>query len=67
MAHSPYIVAMNDAIEHPPEDKEAAFARTAIRVTLAGFALMGVAAALMWTQFGPNMFVDLATAVMNCF
>ena len=66
-ARSPYIGRMNEAIEHPRDDKEAAFARTAIRVTLAGFALMGVAAALMWTQFGPNMFIDLATAVMNCF
>lgn len=58
---------MNDALHDVHDEKEAAFARTAMRVTLAGFALMALAAALMWTQFGPGMFIDLATAVMNCF
>lgn len=58
---------MNDALHEVHDENEAAFARTAIRVTLAGFALMAIAAALMWTQFGPGMFIDLATAVMNCF
>lgn len=56
---------MNDDALHSEDD--AAFTRTARRVTLAGFALMALAAALMWTQFGPSMFIDLATAVMNCF
>jgi len=67
LARSLYIKPMNDALHDVRDDNEAAFARTAIRVTLAGFALMAVAAALMWTQFGPGMFIDLATAVMNCF
>jgi hypothetical protein len=53
--------------DHLDPANEAKLARTAVRVTLAGFALMTIAAALMWVQFGPNMFVDLATAVLNCF
>jgi len=32
-----------------------------------GFGMMFVAALLMWAQFGPNIFFDLATAVVNCF
>ena len=47
--------------------REATRARRARRALAAGFALMFVAAALMWAQFGPTMFVDLATAVLNCF
>jgi hypothetical protein len=51
----------------PQPGAEEARARTARRALAAGFALMFVAAALMWAQFGPTMFVDLATAVLNCF
>ncbi len=46
---------------------DAATARLAVRVALGGFALMFVAASLMWLKVGPTIFVDLATAVMNCF
>jgi hypothetical protein len=46
---------------------DAAATRLAVRVALAGFALMFVAGALMWLKFGPTIFVDLATAVVNCF
>ena len=55
---------MNEILDPANETK---LARIAVRVTLAGFALMTIAAALMWVQFGPNMFIDLATAVINCF
>ena len=34
---------------------------------LAGFGMMFLASILMWVRFGPAMFVDLATAVANCF
>lgn len=43
-------------------------ARTIIASGLAaGFALMFAAGAIMWAQFGPTMFVDLATAILTCF
>jgi hypothetical protein len=51
----------------PQPDAQETRARRARRMLVAGFALMFVAAALMWAQFGPTMFVDLATAVLNCF
>lgn len=47
-------------------DDDAALGRIATRMALGGFALMFVAAALMWMSVGPSIFVDLATAVMNC-
>ncbi len=34
---------------------------------LGGFGMMFLASVLMWFRFGPTMFVDLATAVANCF
>ena len=46
---------------------DAAFTRLAVRMALGGFALMFVAGAFMWLNFGPTIFVDLATAVVNCF
>ncbi|MGE3643955.1 MAG: hypothetical protein AB7F96_08880 [Beijerinckiaceae bacterium] len=49
---------------------EADYAK-ASRLTLwligAGFFMMFAASLLMWFRFGPTMFVDLATAVANCF
>lgn len=47
--------------------RDAALTRLAVRMAVGGFALMFVAGALMWVGFGPAMFVDLATAVVNCF
>lgn len=64
---------MTDTLQHtqPMGDAEAAgedaVARLAIRMAIGGFALMFVAASLMWVGFGPAIFVDLATAVVNCF
>ncbi len=46
---------------------DAAASRLAVRMALGGFALMFVAGGLMWLKFGPTIFVDLATAVVNCF
>jgi hypothetical protein len=48
-----------------PDD--AASTRLAVRLALGGFAMMFVAGALMWVSFGPTIFIDLATAVVNCF
>lgn len=45
---------------------DAAATRLAVRMALGGFALMFVAGAFMWVKFGPTIFVDLATAVVNC-
>lgn len=42
-------------------------ARLQFWLIISGFAMMFVASILMWVRFGPSMFVDLATAVMNCF
>jgi hypothetical protein len=47
--------------------RDAALTRLAVRMAVGGFALMFVAGAIMWVGFGPAMFVDLATAVVNCF
>jgi hypothetical protein len=47
--------------------EDAAMARLAVRLALGGFALMFVAGGLMWLKVGPTIFVDLATAVVNCF
>lgn len=41
--------------------------RLAVRLVLAGFGLMFVAALAMWVSFGPTIFMDLATAVASCF
>ncbi|MBN9082505.1 MAG: hypothetical protein J0I16_13455 [Rhizobiales bacterium] len=41
--------------------------RLAVRLVLAGFGLMFVAAMAMWINFGPTIFMDLATAVASCF
>jgi hypothetical protein len=46
---------------------DAAMGRLAVRVALGGFLLMFVAGVLMWLKVGPTIFVDLATAVVNCF
>lgn len=52
----------------PAEAREdAAMTRLAVRMALGGFGLMFVAGALMWLKVGPTIFVDLATAVVNCF
>lgn len=48
-------------------DDDVAFARLATRMALAGFGLMFAAAFIMWMSFGPMIFIDLATAVVNCF
>ncbi len=47
--------------------EDAAMTRLAVRLALGGFALMFVAGGLMWLKVGPTIFVDLATAVVNCF
>ena len=62
---------MTDAAQQsqPVEDAsvdDAAATRLAVRMALGGFALMFVAGAFMWVKFGPTIFVDLATAVVNC-
>jgi len=41
--------------------------RIATRIAIAGFALMFIAATVMWIHFGPLIFMDLVTAVANCF
>lgn len=41
--------------------------RIATRIAIAGFGLMFVAAIVMWIHFGPLIFMDLVTAVANCF
>ncbi|MDH7796665.1 MULTISPECIES: hypothetical protein [unclassified Beijerinckia] len=41
--------------------------RLAVRLVLAGFGLMFVAAMAMWINFGPTIFMDLVTAVASCF
>jgi hypothetical protein len=33
---------------------------------IAGFGMMFLASLLMWTRFGPSMFVELVTAVQSC-
>lgn len=48
-------------------EEDAALGRLATRIALGGFALMFVAGVLMWATVGPRIFVDLATAVVNCF
>ena len=57
---------MSDSLQRSDDERDAASARLAVRITWAGVALMALAAVLMWTKFGPTMFVDLATAVINC-
>lgn len=32
-----------------------------------GVGMMVLAGLLMWTIFGPSIFIDLATAAVNCF
>jgi hypothetical protein len=41
--------------------------RIATRIAIAGFALMFIAATVMWIHFGPLIFMDRVTAVANCF
>jgi len=53
--------------QDPSREQDDSRARLATRATAFGFALMFAAAALMWAHAGPAMFVDLATAVLNCF
>jgi len=48
-------------------DEDAAFSKLATRMALAGFGLMFAAALIMWMSVGPTIFIDLATAVVNCF
>ncbi|MDB5569196.1 MAG: hypothetical protein JWN93_379 [Hyphomicrobiales bacterium] len=60
---------MSDSLhtgQQAQDDDDAASARRAVRVMWAGVALMSLAGVLMWAKFGPTMFVDLATAVLNC-
>lgn len=59
-------VQQTEAMEAADRD-DAALSRLAVRMALGGFALMFAAGALMWLKFGPTIFVDLATAVVNCF
>jgi hypothetical protein len=47
--------------------EDAAMTRLAVRIAIGGFGLMFLAGAMMWLNFGPTIFVDLATAVVNCF
>ncbi|MFN3889418.1 MAG: hypothetical protein ACK4MV_03400 [Beijerinckiaceae bacterium] len=47
--------------------EDAAVTRLAVRMALGGFGMMFAAGAFMWLKFGPAIFVDLATAVVNCF
>ena len=56
----------NKAIDGAAHE-DAAMTRLAVRVAIAGFGMMFLAGAMMWLNFGPSMFVDLATAVVNCF
>ena len=59
-------VQQSQAIDDTAQD-DAAVTRLAVRMALAGFGLMFIAGAFMWLNFGPAIFVDLATAVVNCF
>jgi hypothetical protein len=47
--------------------EDAAMTRLAVRIAIGGFGLMFLAGAMMWLNFGPTIFIDLATAVVNCF
>ncbi|HEY8579583.1 MAG TPA: hypothetical protein VIL72_06825 [Beijerinckiaceae bacterium] len=70
MSDSAHIAERATAASEAPHDeaaRDAAAARLVVRLTLAGFALMGVGALLMWVKFGPSIFMDLATAVIACF
>lgn len=37
------------------------------RVAVAGFVCLFAAAGLLWTRYGPAIFVDGLNAVLNCF
>lgn len=56
-----------EAESRDEQERDAALTRLAVRMALGGFGLMFVAAAFMWVSIGPTIFIDLATAVMNCF
>ncbi|MDF2115862.1 hypothetical protein PY365_09785 [Roseiarcaceae bacterium H3SJ34-1] len=49
------------------ETRDERAGRMATRIAIAGFTLMFVAATVMWIHFGPLIFMDLVTAVANCF
>lgn len=44
----------------------ARLSRLYLWLIIAGFGMMFLAALLMWTRFGPSMFVELVTAVQSC-
>lgn len=48
------------------EDEYAPSSPWVLRVILAGFALMAIAAGFLWWRFGPAIFVELATTVTSC-
>lgn len=63
MTDTAHQVQANDEAAH----EDAAMTRLAVRMAIGGFGLMFVAGAMMWLNFGPTIFIDLATAVVNCF
>jgi CHASE3 domain sensor protein len=58
---------IEDAAQETAAQNDAAMTRLAVRMAIGGFALMFLAGAMMWLKVGPTIFVDLATAVVNCF
>ena len=58
---------IEDAKQEVAARDDAAMTRLAVRMAIGGFAMMFLAGALMWLKVGPTIFVDLATAVVNCF
>jgi hypothetical protein len=50
-----------------PEPDEQNRSRFAVRIAVASLVLLTFAGALMWWRFGPVIFVDLLTAMQNCF
>ena len=60
-------MAMSQQSEIPGEEDDTQSSRFMLRLVIAGFAMMALAAGLMWWRFGPSMFMNLITAAANCF
>jgi hypothetical protein len=53
-------VAAGESVEY------SRISRLHLWLIIAGFGMMFLASLLMWTRFGPSMFVELLTAVQSC-
>jgi hypothetical protein len=50
-----------------PDDRLRPEERLGLRLTLAAFALMFAAGALMWLRFGTDIFFESLNAALGCF